>query len=389
MKKLVVLAVLVTATAHAEVDYSRCFGFGSGFPLGVTVGSDNQVTIAAPATQKSVSTEGNKTTYEIQMAGGIYGNSNQTTRIVIERDSQGRIASVTNGQAQPNATQLAQLRRSSITNMARLQVPNGNDGTLVYNRQDRRFETVNLDRLSVGQLRAWGVTDVTPQQLRDMRSQWHKDARTQRRLQSVYERMYSNMPVNMYLGTKTTFRYNDNACTIATSSSLNYNSENNAVTEQQTFDSAKCPDVQAVYQRHADTIQQCQITGGFGNRTPSGMDRLNQDMIEKGLGNAFSSAGYGAGTYSPASIQPGVVITRDQQSGLGIGGIGGGIGGIGMYGYGLGGFGMYGFGMYGMGAPLQNLQMMQMMCQYYGNGSTGQSSANSSGGGAATEPTAN
>lgn len=363
-----ILAFFLAAPVMAQVDYSRC-----NVGLDPSISPSGEINFSNPPT--NVRTEGLITSYTVNYPaipamGQFPATPAGSYKVVVTRDEQNRIASVRHEYPAPTSRQITEQRRQLARSAAAMMVPGASNkvwvrsqGTLPMQQATGPFGLVerDIDSLNVQELRELGVTDITPQQLRSMRGEWRRDARTLRRLESIYENLYRNYPVSKHAGSETRFEHRDGACLVARQSFSNHSSLSPTPLESITFDSAFCAEVNRVHARHASQLQQC---------ARFEYNLMTDYMQLQDSNPAFAHFRAASGTGMPELPS----VSRPGNTGMGGlvgGGFAGGYPGGGIVGGGMMGGGMYGGGMMGggygmgMGSPSQQISMQHQMCQYY------------------------
>ncbi len=358
------LAVSMPFAAQA-VDYSRC-----NFPFEVQVDAEGKVTPSAWMEASNIVTEGNRTTMTVkpkQQNGNIMIGG-EPKRIVVERDEQGRITSITSGGERPSAKTILQYRQMQSSPYGGYAGGFGGGGVtlgasfnasgfsfLVPVRRNGSTEMVKPDQLNDADLQQIGIRGITATQLQNGAKEHTRDARTQTALRQLETYSQTNYPFNIPVGSSHQFTFVDGACMPDKLSNMSYSSATDRVESQTYYDREDCQHVKTGWERHSAKVNECrtydnnQIAVEYNRLVADGHIPEMQGGLVGGMAGGYVGGGYGGGSGTPGSA------SYNPYAG---GGSGVGYGGQQMY------YNPYMTSMWG-GSPRENLERNYQMCQMY------------------------
>lgn len=388
MKFLFLTLAVTMPLAALAVDYSRC-----SFPMEVQVDADGKVTPNSWMEASNIVTEGNRTTMTVkpkQQPGGgvVIGNLSEPKRVVIERDEQGRIVSVTSGGERPSATTILRYRQmqsnpygygggfSPYNTGASINLGGSGFQFLVPVRRNGSTQMVKADQLSDADLQQIGVKGITATQLQNGVKEQNRDARTQTALRQLETYSQANYPFTIPVGSSHQYTYVDGACMPDKLSNMSYSSATDRVESQTYYDREDCQHVKTGWERHIAKVEECRAYDN--NQISVEYNRLVADghiqEMQGGLVGGY--VGGMAGGYVG-----GITGGFGSSEGGASGGSGSGYGG------GYMPYNPYAQVIWG-GSPRENLERNYQMCQMYerswNNMYQGASQGGSFGGGAIT-----
>lgn len=365
MKFLFLTLAVAMPFAAMAVDYSRC-----NFPFEVQVDPEGKVTPNAWLEASNISTEGNRTTMTLrpkqQSGGGIIISGGAPTRIVIERDDQGRIVSMTSGGERPSDATIRQYRQMQTGgyvagSQGGFGLPGGYGGGgynvgglglgfLVPVRRSGSTEMVRADQLTDSDLNQIGVRGIKATELRSGAQEWSRNSKTQSALRQLQTYSQNNFPFNIPVGTSHQYTFVEGACMPDKISSMTYSSATDRVESQTYYDREDCQHVKTGWERHSAKVNECRNYDS--NEISVEYNRLVADgHIQPMQGGLWGGS---QGGYVGGMVGGGVGGYGGMGAGSGSG-YGGGYMSYNPY-MGIGGFG---------GSPKENLERNYQMCQMY------------------------
>ncbi len=333
MVRLFLSAVLLTGLAYAETNYESCH-----FPFGMSVSPAGVVSFDEVATVGNVSTQGLVTTYQVSVPwmghNGVMTQRQST--YTVTKDGQGRIVSVRVQGSPASQRDLRLYRRSNAQMMAALQVPQANPHLTVPDGQGG-FTIKPVDDLTGQDLARLGITDVSSQDLRQMRRSHRRDVRLSRRLARIYERINARGPVWNLVGSQARYDYSGENCRVAQIANLMQNDEN--ITEVPYYDASHCGEILRLYESQSATIEQCHSAAN--ELAPQYAALMQQGPLAQSM---------------QAMAQPSSLLDRARMASVYQ--IGSGQPGFGPY-----GMGGMGYGGFPGGSSLELLRQQREMCR--------------------------
>jgi hypothetical protein len=372
MKYLFLTLAVTMPLAALAVDYSRC-----NFPMEVQVDAEGKVTPNSWLQASDIVTEGNRTTMTVkpkqQNGGIIIGNGSEPKRIVIERDEQGRIVSITSGGERPSATTILRYRQMQTYPgggyVSGVQGGYGAGGFSPFNmganyginflvpvRRNGSTEMVKPEQLNDADLQQIGIRGITAAQLQTGAREQTRDTRTQTALRQLQTYSQANYPFTIPVGSSHQYTFVDGACMPDKLSTMSYSSATDRVESQTYYDREDCQHVKTGWERHSAKVEECrtydnnQIAIEYNRLVADGHIQEMQGGYVGGMAGGYVGGGVGgmAGGFGSS-----------EGSGTS-GGSGSGYGG----GMGYMSYNPYMTGMWG-GSPRDNLERNYQMCQMY------------------------
>jgi hypothetical protein len=369
MKMLALLALALPLSAWSA-DYSRC-----NFPFEVQVDAEGKVTPSPWMEASNIVTEGNRTTMTVKPKQQQSGNiifAGEPKRIVVERDEQGRITSITSGGERPSAKTILQYRQmqnypggyvsgvqggfggGGISLGANYNAGGFGLGFLVPVRRNGSTEMVKPEQLSDADLQQIGIRNITASQLQNGAKEHARDARTQTALRQLQTYSQTNYPFNIPVGSSHQYTFVDGACMPDKLSNMSYSSATDRVESQTYYDREDCQHVKTGWERHSSKVEECRAYDN--NQIAIEYNRLVADghIPEMQGGYVGGMVGGMQGGYVGGGFGGAVNSQGSSTSG----GSGSGFGG------GYMSYNPYMTSMWG-GSPRENLERNYQMCQMY------------------------
>jgi|GEM_PF-6243785 len=370
MKFLALLALALPLSAWS-VDYSRC-----NFPFEVQVDPEGKVTPSLWMEASNISTEGNRTTMTVrpkQQSGGIIVGSNEPKRIVIERDDQGRITSITSGGERPSDATLRQYRQMQSNpyggyvagSQGGVGLAGGYGGGAGYStgfnigsvglgflvplRRNGTTEMVKAEQLNDTDLTQIGIRGIKAAELRTGAKEWSRNGKTQAALRQIQTYAQTNYPFSIPVGTSHQYTFVDGACMPDKLSTMSYSSATDRVESQTYYDREDCQHVKTGWERHSAKVNECraydnnQISVEYNRLVADGHIQPTQGGYVGGMVGGMQGGYVGGGI-----VAGGNGGAESSASGAGFGG----------------GYSPYMGGVWG-GSPRENLERNYQMCQIY------------------------
>jgi hypothetical protein len=353
------LALSLPLSAWA-VDYSRC-----SFPYEVSVDPEGRVTASQWYEASNIVTEGRRTTMTVRL-NNSYGQPNEPKRVVIERDEQNRIISVTAGGDRPSDETIRRYRQGfggypggsigglvgGVSTGSRLGPNFGSQGLdfLVPVRRNGTTQMVAARDLTDSDLQTIGVRNVRAEQLKSGVQERTRNSQTQRAMQQIESYAQFNYPFSIPVGTSQQYSYVDNTCAPDKMSTMAYSSATDRVEANTFYDREDCQHVKAGWDRHVAKLNECrnyennEVSIEYNRLVADGHIQPQQWGLVGGMTGGGFSQGGSVGGYG----------------GLSGGGFPGGAGGG--WGYSPG---MMSYNPYGFQSPRQLLENNYNMCKMY------------------------
>lgn len=336
MKKTLLLSsLLLTSTAFADIDYSRCQGAGM---LGmVTIDNDGKLQTFNKAPFKSIKTEGNKETYEM---ANVYGGG--SSFITLERDQAGAITKIINGQDKPDAKYIQNYKEMMI-NSSVMSIPTNPMSPDVMLFEPSFFvegKMVKLSKITKEEAKKVGF-GVNVEEIQKLKSQWKKDKKSVKKLKESYAAILDKTALSVPAGSVTEVEVKDGVCVPTKISNRTYNAKTKEVITTPSMSKDQCDKIQAVYTKHKEKLDSC--------------DKSQMEASTEMFKELYGEGGMVAGVVGGYVAGQGSGYAGGMAGGYLVGGIASGFGGGYMS---MSGMGMYG-GMFGSLAS-QNMTCAMM-----------------------------
>jgi hypothetical protein len=236
MKKMILAStLLISASAFADIDYSRCTQAANLGLYGVNINNDGKVEAAPYMEIKSRSTEGLIETLVVEQKDG-YGKGFET-KVTIERDEQGRVVRASTGGERPDPKTIEMYKKYYSD-------PSyggwGSNAEPVFQIDG---SNVPLEKVTKEQAKKAGF-DKNVDEFKRLKSQRRKDKKTLEKMNEVYSKIHAQADYVIPFGQEAEFDIKDGLCLVKNVSSKNYSSKTKDVSKQLLSSREGCEEVQ-------------------------------------------------------------------------------------------------------------------------------------------------
>jgi len=208
----------------------------------------------------------------VRLKNAYPGMPNEPKRIVIERDEQNRITSITAGGERPSDETIRRYRQSGGmvggiaggfgTSYGGMNLGAGSFGSLglgfmVPVRRNGTTQVIPARDLTDSDLQTIGVRNMRANQLRSGIQERTRDTRTQSAMQQIQTYAQTNFPFTIPVGTSHQYTYVDDACMPDKLSNMAYASATDRVEASTYYDREDCQHVKASWERVAMQVESC------------------------------------------------------------------------------------------------------------------------------------
>ena len=313
MKRIILAStMLISASAFADIDYSRCTQATNLGLYGVNINNDGKVEPAQHMQVKSRSTEGLVETLVLETNSGF--GKGMEMKVTIERDEQGRVIRASTGGERPDPKTIEMYKKYYSAPAY------GGWGTNTEPVFQIDGSNVPLEKVTKEQAKKAGF-DKNVDEYKRLKSQRRKDKKTLEKMNEVYSKIHAKADYVIPFGQEAEFDIKDGLCLVKNVSSKNYSTKTKDVSKQLLSSREGCEEVQKLYKKYETKLNECSDVQA----------KLNNEYYENFYKKKMQHSPYMMGGYAGgyAGGMVGGYVTGGMAGGM-VGGYGMGMGNHGL-----------------------------------------------------------